>query len=240
MRSWPTDVPFRPKKTTELGSEIHNARKKAPFKGSPSQKDGVLATHLDHLRQLKQLPTEFKNEGPLITPLGAVEVTDISRKALTTACRLTSWLSCNRSPSDVLTEFHSWFNANGRKILHGAADGADSDKDTLDELLADILEKHTCEFDMGGDVEWEEEIKEELCESDLPAQIFAILEDRSALQHELDEIVGDADGHDATELVGVLPDCDTDSEEDEPDMPAVAAEEVFVFTVKCKMYRAFL
>jgi hypothetical protein len=43
---WPTDVPFRPKKTTELGSEIHNARKKAPFKSSPSQKDGVLATHL--------------------------------------------------------------------------------------------------------------------------------------------------------------------------------------------------
>ena len=161
---WPEHVPFRPKKQTELGCELHNSAKKTTFKGMPCQRDGLLATQNDHIRQYSQLPDSWPvNKDYLITPLSEDTLVELSKESYVEACRLQAWFSLNAKPSEISQSFQKWYAARGRTVVedpnafleHDCAEEEEAD------LVPDLAEHEQAlielglSVEVGDDIEWD-------------------------------------------------------------------------------------
>ncbi|CAE7658027.1 abcB2 [Symbiodinium sp. CCMP2456] len=122
--------------------ESHFSRIKRPYAGTPSIRDGVYGTVLEHLRVYKQ---SLKSKWPDPAPREGItmqQATELAARAMQDACFWQSFLSKSRSAQTLRHDLEHWFQTSGKRLLTGlGADSEDECEEAAEGLVEDWVEE---------------------------------------------------------------------------------------------------
>lgn len=125
-----------PRYFSEKIAEWHYSRVKKEFRGSPSIREGVMATQKQHLCNLKSQPSPpTLPTSDMEAPLSLQRAQHLVREALKASCLFQSFITVQQVPSDVAKELKEWWQSFGHSLFT---------KDTCqpDEIIEEGLLSH--------------------------------------------------------------------------------------------------
>ena len=110
--------------------EEHFGRVKSHYRGAPTIRDSIHGTFLQHLRQLNKLNKEpqFGRRIPsdLRAALSPAEISQISKKALASACQFQAFIVTDQSPDDVFSLARAWWSHEGASLFQCMPDSMEA------------------------------------------------------------------------------------------------------------------
>ena len=210
--NWSEELRFAPNCREERVMEHFFSKCKAPYRGSPSLKDGVHGVQACHLQQWRECPPKVNTSKGFHRPVPAKEAKRIARQALKDAALLQSYITVDKTADTVLEELSCFWAKEGRKLFAGeGATHATSDGGWLPEDDLFAAEIDVTEFDVPpSDVAHEVTVNDSSAGDTLLAA-----EDRSVLVDQCHAIISQQLQPDTTEdLAAVVP---ADSAGESPD-----------------------
>ncbi|CAE7258474.1 unnamed protein product [Symbiodinium sp. CCMP2592] len=111
----PTGTSVDPRSYAEKIAEHRFSAIKAPFRGTPSLRDGVLGSHLAHLRQFRDGFVAPPPKPATRLPLNKAQ--KLLECSLADAITLQSWITMDTSEATLRKDFQSWWKSTGRKLV---------------------------------------------------------------------------------------------------------------------------
>ena len=108
--------PWRLASRQERFAESHFSKVKSLWRGSPSIRDGLFGTHLEHFRAVSQLKHHTWPACAEAQPVCAFTAAELSEEALRNACFWQSAVS-KRAAASIRHDLLSWYQVEGRAFL---------------------------------------------------------------------------------------------------------------------------